>query len=111
MIEPAERPDPLFDLAAEKDVGGRGEVVAEREILVDDLHALLTGLDWLVEMHWLASDADFAVSRQKVAGDDFDECRLAGAVVAHEAQHLPGVEGKIHLVQRVDRAEVLGNSL
>jgi len=41
VVEQAERADAALDLAAEENVGGGGEVVAEREVLVDDLDPLL----------------------------------------------------------------------
>ena len=44
---------------------------------------------------------DFAVGRRKIAGDDLDQRRLAGAVVAHQAERLALLQGKVDLVQRV----------
>ena len=88
VVEPAERPEPPLDLAPEKDIGGGGQIVAEREVLIDDLDALLARLDGLMKMHRLAVEDDLAGGRGKVAGDDLDQGRLAGAVVAHQAEDL-----------------------
>ena len=41
LVEHAERARALLDLAAEEDVFGGGQVVAEREVLIDDLDALV----------------------------------------------------------------------
>jgi hypothetical protein len=43
------------------------------------------------------------------AGDALDQRRLAGAVVADEGHHLSGVHMEVHLVQGLDRTEVLGD--
>ena len=53
VVEPPDRPDPL-DLAAQEHVGGGRKIVAQREVLVDDLDALLARFDGLVEMDRLA---------------------------------------------------------
>ena len=44
-------------------------------------------------------------------GDRLDQRRLAGAVVADEADHLAGVDGEVDPVQSLDRAESLAYSL
>ena len=52
-------PNAALDLAAEKDIGRRGQIVAEGEILIDDLDAFLARLDRPVEMDRLAVEHDF----------------------------------------------------
>ena len=88
IVEHAERADPPLQLAAEKDVGGGREVVAEGEVLVDDLDPLGAGVDRLVKVLHLALEADLAFGGTEVAGDHPHERRLSGAVVAHEADDL-----------------------
>ena len=95
----------------EEDVFRRREIVAEGKVLVDDLDALLPRVDRLVEMLRLAVDPHLAVRRRKVAGDDFHQRRLAGAIVAHEAQDLARMQREVDAPQRLDRAEMLGYSL
>ena len=70
--------------AAEKDVGGGGQIVAERQVLMDDLDAVAAGIDRLVHDQVLAVHAQGAMGWQEVAGDHLDQRRLAGAVVAHQ---------------------------
>ena len=57
----------------------------------------------------LAADADFAVGRGEIAGDNLDQGRLTGPVIAHEAEDFALVERHIDFIERVNRAEVLGN--
>ena len=68
-------------------------------------------VDRLVEMLGRAVETDLAVRRREVAGDDLDQRRLAGAVVAHEPQHFAGLDREIDALQRLDRAEMLGDAL
>ena len=51
----------------------------------------------------------FAVGRGKITGDNLDQGRLTGPVIAHEAEDFALVERHIHFIERVNRAEVLGN--
>ena len=44
------------------------------------------------------------------AGQDFDERRLAGAVVADERHHLTGFHLEVDVGQRRDGAELLANT-
>src|SRR5262249_21661770 len=92
-----------------KDVGGGGEIVAEREVLIDDLDAVLARVDRLVHDQLTAVHAHVAVGRGIIPGDGLYQSRLAGAVVAHQADHLPLIEIQGNVVESVDRAEMLGN--
>ena len=47
--------------------------------------------------------------RAKIAGDDLDQRGLAGAVVAHQAHDLAGLERQRNVVERMDGAEMLRN--
>ena len=102
-------PTPLAELAAEEDVRRRRQVVAEREVLVDDLDAMLARLDRPVEDDFLSVDPDGAVRGAEISGDDLDQRRLAGAVVAHKADNLRLVEAERNIVEGLDGAEVLRN--
>ena len=93
-VEEAERPEAPGDLAAEEDVERRRQVVAEREILVDDLDAGVARLERGGEAHRRAVEAHLAGRGGEAAGDDLDQRRLAGAVVAHEAEDLAAGESR-----------------
>ena len=77
-------------LLAEQHVGDGVEVVAQREVLVHGLDAVLARRR-RAEAHRLAADADLAGVRRVQAAEDLDERALAGAVVADEADDLAGV--------------------
>lgn len=69
------------------------------------------GIDRTGEMNRFAVKADLAVTWRKVAGNDLDESRLAGAVVAHQADHLAGRHAEVDAMQRANGAELLADAL
>ena len=97
--------------AAEEDIGGGRQIVGERQVLVDDLDALGARVLGAVQLGIDARDPDAALARMEIAGDDLDQRRLAGAVVAHQAHTSPAFSVKRHAGQRMDGAVVLGNIL
>ena len=94
----------------QEDVLGDGLVGGEVELLVDDRDAEVLGLGRIMDLHRLAVDADLAGIALICAGQDLDEGRLAGAVLAGERHHLAGVEGQVHVVEGLDAAEPLADS-
>ena len=90
------------DLAAEVHVLDDVEVVAEREILVDDLDPETRGVLRAVDVHLLALEEDLARCRQAcVPAMHLIERRLAGAVVADERHHLAGLDLEVDVGQRL----------
>ena len=75
-------------LAAEVHVLDDVEVVAEREILVDDLDPELGRVLRAADRDLLAVEEHLALVHRVDAGDALDQRRLAGAVVADERHHL-----------------------
>src|SRR5262245_33335678 len=106
-VEHAQRPDPARELPPHEDVDGGRQVVAERQVLVDDLDSALARLGRPREDGGRPVDQQRARAGREVAGDDLDQCRFAGAVVAHEPDHLARRDGQRDVVERVDGAEVL----
>ena len=93
-------------LAAEEHVLHDVEVVAEREILVDDLDPELRRV--LRARRCAPGLPSKKISPESAAwmpGDRLDQRRLAGAVVADERHHLAAVHLEIDVRQRLDRAE------
>ena len=107
IVEDLEGADAAGELAAEEDVHRRAQIVAERQVLVDDLDAVLTRLDGPVEYRFAVLDEDLAARRPEVSGDHLHQRRLAGAVVAHQADDLAGRQRHRDVVERVNRPEML----
>ena len=110
VVKQGERTEPALELAPEENVCRGRQIVGEREILVDDLDAYGARVNGAVEMHRFTLEADLSVVWRKVAGDDLDERRLAGAVVTHQADHLAWEYLNVHVMQRADCAEVLADT-
>ena len=83
------------------------EVVAEGEILIDDLDAKLGGVLRPVDAHRLVFEVDLALIDGMDPGDTLDQRRLAGAVVADERHHLAGADLEVDVSQSLNRAERL----
>ena len=83
------------------------EVVAEREVLVDDLDAEPGRVLRAVDRDLLPVRVHLALVHRVDPGDALDERRLAGAVVADERHDLAGPHLEVDVVEREDRAEAL----
>src|SRR5579863_8318820 len=90
MIKPPDRANSRLDLAAEKDIGRSGEIVAQGEVLLDDLYSFFPRLDGLGELDRLTLYPDIPASRRKVAGDNLHQGRFPGAVVPLSPKASPG---------------------
>ena len=107
LLQPLE---PVVLLAPEVHVLHDVEVVAEREILVDDLDPELRRVLRAVDRDRLAVEEDLAVVHRVDAGDALDQRRLAGAVVADERHHLASAHLEVDVGQRLHGAERLGDT-
>jgi hypothetical protein len=96
---------------AEDEVGDDVEVVAEGEVLVDGRDSQFGRVLGAFDPHFLAVEADRPLVGGLDAGDGLHHRRLAGAVVADEADDLAGVHGEVDPVQSLDRAEPLADFL
>jgi hypothetical protein len=97
----------IVRLAAEVHVLDDVEVVAEREVLVDDLDPEACGVLRAVDRHPLAAEIHLAGVHRVDPRDALDQRRLAGAVVADEGHHLAFAGLEVDVRQRLDRAERL----
>ena len=66
-----------MQFTAKKNIGGRREIVAQGEILVDNLDAVLPGLHRLVENKFLIVHAHRAVAWAKISGHHLDQGGLS----------------------------------
>src|SRR5689334_24808394 len=88
VIKEGEGTEAALELASEKDIRRRRQIVGKRKVLVDHLDSHGARIDWAVKMNGLAIKADRPLVRPEIAGDDLHKRRLAGAVVTHETDHL-----------------------
>ena len=93
--------------AAEEEVAGHVDVVAEAEILVDHLDAGGAGRGGAGDPHRFAVERDGPVVGDVGAGENLGQGRFAGGVVADQPEAFAGPEVEIDAAQRLDRAEAL----
>ena len=86
------KPARVTQLAAEEQVLRGVEVVGQRQRLVDRLDAVAACVAGRADLDLLAVDEDLAAVGVVGAGEHLDQRRLAGAVVAEQADHLARVE-------------------
>ena len=97
----------LGALAAEEHVVDDVEVVAQREVLVDDLDAEVVRVTGAVDGDGLALEGVVPRVEGVDAGDPLDQGALAGAVVADERGHAPGGDVEVDALEHVYGSEAL----
>ena len=91
-------------LGAEEEVAPDLHERHDGEVLVDGRDAVVERLPRRAEVHLLAVDLQRALVVRVQAGDDLDQGRLAGAVVAEHAGDLAGVDRQVDALERPDGA-------
>ena len=91
-VDPAERAEALGGLGAEEEIAPHRHERHHGEVLIDGGDALRQRLARGREPDRLAADQQFARVVLMHPGQDLDERRLAGAVVAQHTGHLAGVD-------------------
>jgi len=92
---------------AEEDVLGHGELGEEQQLLIDGRDAAFGRLARGDGLQLGVADADRAAVGRVDAGDDLDQRRLAGAVLAEQRMHLAGVHVEVDVAQHPDAGEGL----
>jgi hypothetical protein len=98
-------------LAAEEDVVGDGEPGDQVQLLVDGRDAQRHGRLGVAEGDRGAVPGDLALVGLVRAGQDLDQRRLAGAVLAEQAVHLTGADVEVHAVEGADARELLDDAV
>ena len=101
----------VLELAAEEHVLDDVEVVAQREVLVDDLHAQRRHIVGAMHGHRSALEQVGAGIDGMDAGDRLHQRRLACAVVAYQSGHLTGINPEVDVVEHMHNAETLVHTL
>ena len=73
----------------------------QQQLLIDRGDARALRLERAGERHLLAVDADAALVGRVHAGDDLDQRRLAGAVLAQQRMHLAGPHVEAYGLERL----------
>src|SRR3954462_15562234 len=101
---------PVVDLlASQEHVLDDVQVLAECEVLVDDLDAERRGVVRRAQRGRLAVEQHFARIIRLDACEPLDQRGLAGAVVADERAHLAGVDLHVHALEHLDGPEALAD--
>ncbi len=98
-------------LAAHEEVADHVSVRAERQVLVDRLDAERLGVAWAAEVDRLAGEDQLPGAWLERPGQDLDQGRLAGAVVAEQRHHLARMDLEADPVEGGDRAEALADAI
>src|SRR6185437_4620126 len=108
-VEEGQRADLADELPVEEEVLPDGEVLDEREVLVDGLDPGLAGVLGGGQLQLVAVEDDGAGVGVVDAADAADEGGLAGAVVTDERGDLPATQGERDLLEGLDAAEGEGD--
>ena len=110
-LHPREREAAGRHLGAEEEVAPHLHQADHGEVLVDGGDAVLQCLPRRGEVDLLPVHRERAFVVRVQAGDDLDQGRLAGAVVAEDAGHLAGADREVDPPQGPDRAVALAHVL
>jgi hypothetical protein len=106
LVEDAEP----VDFPAEEEIADDIEVAAHREVLVDGRDPQDLGVLWTLDLDGTALPLDDAPVGGTDPRDHLDQGGLAGGVVAHQGDHLPGPDLQLDVHQRLDGSEALGDA-
>ena len=91
---------------------GRGiKVAAERQLLVDGLDSVVTGIVGIGDFHLLSPYENSSGVRLFGSSQNLDQRGLAGAVMAKDAHHFAHAKLDIHVLQCSKSAEALADPL
>ncbi len=92
-------------LAAEKEIAGYAHQRDHAEVLEHGCYAPVLRVARTAKHHWPAVNQDFALGRLVDAGEDFNQRRLAGAVVSKEAVDFARINLDVDVLQCTNATE------
>jgi hypothetical protein len=98
-------------LAPDEQVLRDREVGHQVELLMDDGDTELLRVLGRGRLIRLAVERELALVDRVDAGQDLHQRRLAGAVLPHQREHLPGLQVEVHVLERLDAREGLADAL
>jgi hypothetical protein len=98
-------------LVAQKDVLGDGEAVDNIEFLVHSRDAEIKGCDRIGDGDFGALPVDDSSVGVVHPGEDLDQCRLPGPVLAQHTVHLGLAHLEINALESLDTGETLGDPM
>ena len=96
---------------AQEDILRDAQVGGQVEFLIDRRDAQGLGILGAPDFNRLPIEEDLALVLGIGAGQDLDQGRLAGPVLAQQGMHLTFPDGEIHPFQRLDTGEGFANAL
>ena len=109
VVEKLETENAAGEFRAEKQIGGRIEMIRQRQGLVDRTDADFDGVRVAVHRQRMAVEVNCSGSRLIDARQDLDQRRLARAIVADDRQNFTGSSFEIDAVESGYAAESLGD--
>ena len=102
LVEKGNAGDAAARLAAEKEIAGDIDRVAERQILIDHLDARCTRVRRRAEGHRRSIDLDRAGIGNHGARQHLAQCRLSRAIVADQPEDLARPQHQRHVIERLN---------
>ena len=98
-----------LEFMADEYVFRHGKVGIGSGVLIDGSHAVFLRDDGIAHHHLFAIQDDLAAIRLVYAGQRLDKGGFARAVFADQGMNFPRAQVKLHVVQRLDAGENLGD--
>src|SRR5438105_12465037 len=108
-LAPADPPPAPGALQTEGNVLGHRQIGKEGQLLIDGGDAQLVGTAWIVLLDRLPGDLEASRVGLVSPGDDLDEGRLAGAVLAYERVHFTGLQLERNALQGLNAGKRLAD--
>src|SRR6516164_4001968 len=99
--------EPVAWLMADEDVLRNGQLRKQGKLLIDDVNTMLLGLARRGPVRRRIGEAYLARVRRIGSGDDLDQGRLAGAVLANQSVNLSGPDLKAHATESANAWKAL----